>query len=103
MARGANNRYNAARDANEPEIIQALKAKGAIVWKINGKGLPDLLVGYKSITILAEVKTAKGKFKPAQEVFFDTWSGGKACVIKTIEEAIALLDSIDASLEPVKL
>lgn len=99
MSRAALNRHNAQRDANEPEIVAALKAKGAIVWRINGKGVPDLLVGYKSVTILAEVKTAKGKFKPAQEVFFGTWSGGKACVIKTVEEALALLEGIDSSIE----
>jgi hypothetical protein len=98
MGYSANNRHNPQRDANEPEIIEALKAKGAIVWRLNGKGIPDLLVGYKSVTILAEVKTAKGKTKPAQDVFFDTWQGGKACIVKTVEEAISLLEAIDATL-----
>ena len=98
MGYSANNRHNPQRDANEPEIIEALKAKGAIVWRLNGKGIPDLLVGYKSVTILAEVKTAKGKTKPAQDVFFGTWSGGKACIVKTVEEAISLLEAIDATL-----
>lgn len=98
MGYSANHRHNHQRDANEQEIVKALQAKGAIVWRLNDSGVPDLLVGYRSVTILAEIKTAKGKLKPSQEAFFSTWLGGKACVIKTIEEAMDLLEAVDASL-----
>ena len=48
-------------DANQIQIVSALRAAGAYVWII---GLPvDLLVGYKGHTFLVEVKsTSKKRF-----------------------------------------
>lgn len=35
------------RDACEKDIIKALRAAGAVVEQLDGKGIPDLLVGYQ--------------------------------------------------------
>lgn len=35
------------RDKNEAGIVKALEAAGASVTKLNGTGVPDLLVGYQ--------------------------------------------------------
>ena len=52
-------RYAARVDANQMQIISALRAAGAYVWII---GLPvDLLVGYNKQTFLVEVKTDSKK------------------------------------------
>ena len=56
------------RDANEPEIIAALKALGARVYQVSGSGLPDLIVQYQGREFCLEVKTAKGKRTDAQEI-----------------------------------
>lgn len=77
-------------DANQDQIVVALRAAGANVWII---GLPvDLLVGYKSQTFLVEIKrTAKSRFTPLQRDFFESWVGG----------TLARIDSPDAALRMI--
>ena len=45
-------------DRNHVEIVKALRDYGAFVVSLAsvGKGVPDLLIGYKRHTILMEVK-----------------------------------------------
>jgi Holliday junction resolvase len=54
-------RKNPRRDANEAELVSALREWGAEVWYLSGKGLPDLLVRYRGRYFVGEVKTKKGK------------------------------------------
>ena len=77
-------------DANQDQIIIALRAAGANVWIIS---LPvDLLVGYKGHTFLVEIKrTAKSRFTPLQQDFFESWCGG----------TLARVDSPDAALRMI--
>ena len=52
-------RYAARVDANQEQIVSALRGAGAYVWII---GLPvDLLVGYKNHTFLVELKSGDRK------------------------------------------
>lgn len=60
-------RRNPRRDANEPEIIEALEARGAEVTQISGRGAPDLLVRFRRGLWAFEVKTEKGKRTKEQE------------------------------------
>src|SRR5690606_7920333 len=39
-------RRNAKRDASEPAIVEYLRHRGALVERISGAGIPDLLVGW---------------------------------------------------------
>jgi len=66
-------RYAARVDANQEQIVSALRAAGAYVWII---GIPvDLLVGYRGHTFLVEIKsTNKGRLTPLQADFFDAQS-----------------------------
>jgi hypothetical protein len=77
-------------DANQDQIVTALRAAGANVWIIS---LPvDLLVGYKGHTFLVEIKrTAKSRFTPLQADFFESWGGG----------TLARIDSPDAALRMI--
>ncbi len=61
-------------DANQDQIVSALRAAGAYVWII---GLPvDLLVGFKGHTFLVEIKTdSKKRLTALQADFFENWSG----------------------------
>ena len=83
-------RYAARVDANQDQIVVALRAAGAYVWII---GLPvDLLVGYKGHTFLVEIKTdAKKRLTSLQEDFFESWGGG----------TLARVDSPDAALRMI--
>lgn len=83
-------RRAARKDANQAEIIKALKDAGAYVYDI---GLPvDLLVGYKNHTILMEIKVGPKKdFTKLQRVFFKQWIGGTLVRVDGPEAALAAL------------
>lgn len=71
------------RDANEPEIVQALEAYGFTVRRID---VPvDLLIGRKGRTWIAEIKREGGKLTPAQERFKAAWSGNWI-VLRSVED-----------------
>jgi hypothetical protein len=80
-------RYAARVDANQEQIVSALRANGAYVWII---GLPvDLLVGYKNHSWLMEIKTnEKKKLTKLQTDFFANWTGGTLCRIDSPEAAL---------------
>lgn len=75
-------------DANQAEIVEALRNIGATVQPLHtvGSGVPDLLVGWCGRNILMEVKVAKGKLTPDQISWHGIWSG-QVCVVHSIEEA----------------
>lgn len=58
-------------DANQDEIVQTYRALGLSVTSLAGlgRGVPDLLVGYRGKLALVEVKQPKGKLRPMQEAF----------------------------------
>lgn len=53
------NRYATRRDTAEPPIIEALERAGAEVWPLDGPC--DLLVRFRKVWHLLEVKTGRGK------------------------------------------
>lgn len=83
-------RYAARVDANQTQIISALRGAGAYVWII---GLPvDLLVGYKGHTFLVEVKDgSKKRLTKLQADFFENWSGSTLCRVDNPEAALRMI------------
>jgi predicted nuclease of predicted toxin-antitoxin system len=79
------------RDANEPEIVQALRKAGAVVWYQDRPF--DLLVGFMGRLVALEVKTACGKLKPSQiEALAESVIHGLPFyVVRSPEEALAAL------------
>jgi hypothetical protein len=77
-------------DANQDQIVSALRGAGAYVWII---GLPvDLLVGYKGHTFLVEIKTdSKKRLTKLQADFFENWSGSTLARIDCPESALRML------------
>jgi hypothetical protein len=85
-------------DANQEAVVTALRTAGATVQSLAGvgKGVPDLLVGFKGQTLLMEVKDG---FKPPsarllnkdQLRWHGNWNGG----------ALAVVDSPDAALRMI--
>lgn len=49
------------RDLAEKPIVDALKAAGAEIWLLGGTSNPDVLVRFRGVYYVAEVKTGKGK------------------------------------------
>lgn len=83
-------RYAARVDANQDQIVSALRAAGAYVWII---GLPvDLLVGFRGHTFLVEVKNgSKKRLTKLQADFFENWSGSTLVRIDGPEAALRML------------
>ena len=77
-------------DANQIQIVSALRGAGAYVWII---GLPvDLLVGYKNHTFLVEIKTdSKRLLTKLQADFFENWSGSTLARIDSPEAALRMI------------
>lgn len=77
-------------DANQAQIVSALRGAGAYVWII---GLPvDLLVGYNNHTYLVEIKDGpKKRLTKLQQDFFENWTGGTLCRIDGPEAALRMI------------
>ena len=84
------------RDANEQDIIKAMRAEGAYVKQINDEGLFDLLVSHRGKTLLIECKDGSKppsarRLTDAEQKFHDEWPGSDLYIVNSVEEAIALL------------
>jgi hypothetical protein len=84
-------------DANQVEIVQALRRCGCTVQVLSdvGKGCPDLLVGVRGINALLEVKDgaktlSKRKLTPDEQEWHDTWRG-EVVVVNSVDEALSVL------------
>jgi len=86
-------RYAARVDANQEQIVSALRAAGAYVWII---GLPiDLLVGFNGHTFLVEIKDGpKKRLTKLQTDFFENWCGGTLCRVDCPDAALRMIGMI---------
>jgi Holliday junction resolvase len=90
-------RWAARTDANQADIVSAMRAAGASVWII---GMPvDLLVGAYGKTIPVEVKTMTGKKAPRakdhtrlQVEFLESWRGGPVATVCDVDSALRLVN-----------
>lgn len=104
----------AHRDKAEAPIIKALRAVGAVVHQLNGKDIPDLLVGYRGLTYLLEVKsvltntrkdgytrTERTAVSKGQQEFAASWRGGPVRLVTTPEEALMAIGApVESELGP---
>jgi len=91
-------RRKARVDANQKEIVEALRSQGATVLHLHtvGGGCPDILVGYYGENYLIELKDgskslSRQKLTPDEKQFFANWQG-QVAVVDSVESAIALLE-----------
>ena len=93
-------------DANQNEIVDALRLAGASVAITSavGDGFPDLVVGYEGENYLLEIKDgkkspSKQRLTPDQKIFFFGDPGnkksfpwaGSATVVNSVEAALAAI------------
>lgn len=81
-------------DANQKEIVAALRQAGASVSSTAtiGKGFPDLIVGYRGVNYLLECKDgskppSERKLTPDQVLFHVKWTG-QITVVNSVNEAL---------------
>lgn len=84
-------------DANQEEIIQALRSAYASVQPLHtvGNGVPDLLVGYRGRNFLFEIKDGNKfpshqKLTPHQEKWHLEWRG-QVIVVNSVKDALVKL------------
>ena len=85
-------------DANQEQIVNALRAAGATVQSLAaiGNGCPDLLVGFNRQTLLMEIKDGSKvpsarKLTKDQVTWHGHWNGGALAVVDGPEAAIRML------------
>lgn len=96
----ARRRPVANRDANHGEIVAALRAVGCTIVDLAavGGGVPDLLVGYRGVNLLVEVKDgsrvpSERRLRPSQLEFRDEWRGQWA-MVGTVGQALELVAAV---------
>lgn len=96
------------RDANESVIIDRLRAVGATVQQLNEKGTPDLLVGFRGVNHLLEVKNPESKFsirggirskgrgtlRATQVQWFAAWKGAPVVEVINSDEALVAIGAV---------
>lgn len=82
-------------DANQPDVVQALRQIGCFVQSLApvGDGCPDLLVGFRGHTLLMEVKDgsrppSERRLTPDQLEWHARWRGGPLSIVNDVEGAI---------------
>jgi Holliday junction resolvase len=85
-------------DANQTEIVKALRQVGASVQSLasTGKGCPDLLVGFRGVNWLLEIKDGQKvksarKLTPDQVEWHESWRG-RVYIVESVDQAISLLN-----------
>ncbi len=90
-------KYAARTDRNQAEIVAALREIGASVQHLHavGRGCPDLLVGWRGLNYLLEIKD--GEQEPARRRLTkdeDRWHrewAGQVATVETVEQAYAAI------------
>jgi Holliday junction resolvase len=85
-------------DANQASIVSALRQVGASVVDLSavGRGVPDLLVGFRGQTYLLEVKNRLGRNRLTadQNVFLAWWHGVPPIIVYNETDALIAIDAV---------
>jgi hypothetical protein len=89
-------------DRNQQPIVDLVRALPASAENLTGVGggCPDLLVGFRGHTVLAEVKQPGGKLRPSQEDFRQRWHGGPILLVEDGMTFVQQLIALDAAHPP---
>jgi hypothetical protein len=87
--------HSGRTDANQTRIVAALRKVGATVAITSqvGRGLPDLIVGFRGRTVLLEVKDGDRppsgrELTEAEAYFIETWKGDPVRIVNNEQEAL---------------
>ena len=90
-------RRAARTDANQQEVVAALRQAGASVTPTHmvGGGFPDCVVGYRGVTYTLEIKDGNKppsarKLTPDEERWHEEWRG-QVAIVNSPQEALEVL------------
>lgn len=81
-------------DANQAEIVAALRdIPGCFVADLHevGRGCPDLLVGFRGVNYLMEVKSARGKLTGDEQRWQNFWPA-PVHIVRSVEDALEVVN-----------
>ena len=88
-------------DDNQQTIVNILRTTGATVVSLSGvgKGVPDLLVGFRGVTLLMEIKDGKKppsdrKLTTDQQKWHAEWKGGALAIVDSADSALRMIGVI---------
>lgn len=88
------------RDANHTAVVEAVRGIGASVLILAdvGDGCPDLLVGFRGVNLLLEVKDGRKppsarKLTPDEQKFFRDWRG-TVYIVFGAEDAVNVVNQM---------
>lgn len=84
-------------DANQSEIVAALRAAGATVQHLHevGRGCPDILVGFRGQNYLFEIKNPfrPWRFTHLEQAWLNDWRG-QVDKIEMAEQALRIMGAL---------
>lgn len=82
-------------DANHSIIVATLRQVGASVQDLAkvGQGCPDILVGYRGVNYLMEIKVTKGKATTHQVTWHSEWRG-QVAVVRSPDDALTVIGAV---------
>jgi hypothetical protein len=92
-------RRAAKRDDNEQAIVDRLRQLGAEVYRVSATGFPDLVLTWRGLLRVAEVKKPKAKLNEAQRAFHLAWNGPPIPILTDPEDATVWLLSLSAAAQ----
>jgi Holliday junction resolvase len=94
-------RRAARTDANQNDIVEALRDVGATVAITSGlgSGFPDIVVGFREVNYLIEIKDgskppSKRRLTPDEQDFHDLWRGS-VHIANDTDEALKIIGAIE--------
>lgn len=94
-------RFRPRMDGNQRVIVEALRTAGAAVQSLAqvGGGVPDLLVWFRGVLYLLEVKDPIGQKRsvgltPSQQVWHAAWPG-EVHIVTSAEDALAAVGAAE--------
>jgi Holliday junction resolvase len=85
--------HQSKRDANHNAIVRTLQQSGASVIDISGQGddAPDIIVGFRSVNYLVEIKVEGAKLRKGQAELAARWRGAPIYVLRTRDDCLQML------------
>jgi len=86
-------------DANQREIVDALRAVGADVRVMSmvGGGFPDLLVGWRGRLHLLEVKMPGARLTAPERNFLEAWRDYDVHITRSASTALRVIGAVDGN------
>jgi hypothetical protein len=83
-------------DANQPEIVRALRQVGASVQHLHtvGQGCPDIAVGFRGETYLLEIKMPGKALTDDEAGWHERWRG-QVAIVYGVEDALRAIGAIE--------